>query len=225
MIWLQIKFPGLAKLKLFSINVEKIWRNQIIEESLSIQNLTSLVVEGCGNLSYLFTYSMVKHLAQLEKLEISDCNFIEEIIVAQGFVKEEETERRMKVFFPKLQFLKLRGLPLLMRFCTATLVEFPSLEGLCVDNCPLLHTFVSSPIITTNEVQQGSSSSLFDEKVLSSLLLFFLSLFLLFSFGSMFVHGLRNSKMHEIYQSLLIYNAVSEHIFLGTLVNDYWMYR
>ena len=162
-IWLQIQFPNLVDLKLTSVNVEKIWSHHITEESLCTQNLTSLMIEGCGNLSYLFTSSMVKHLAQLKKLEISDCNLIGEIIVA-------ETEENMRnISFSKLEFLKLKTLPMFTGFCTANLIECSSLKILQLENCPRLQTFISSPVRVTNRQE---NSSLFDEKVIHLLYFF-----------------------------------------------------
>ena len=167
---LQIQFFNLVDLKLSSVNVEKIWSNYTTEESLCIQNLTNLTVEGCGNLRYLFTSSMVEHLAQLKKLEIRECNFIEEIIVA----KAEESP--MNVCFPKLEFLKLKTLPMFVRFCAANLIECASLKELQLENCPRLRAFISSPKIMNVQVDnRQESSSLFDEKVIH-FACFFLSL-------------------------------------------------
>ena len=158
---MQIQFPSLVDLKLSSVNVEKIWSRHIIEESLCTQNLTSLMVEGCGNLSYFFTYSMVKYLAQLKKLEIRDCNFIGEIVATNA------EENMTKVSFPKLEFLRLKTLPMFIGFCTAKLIECTSLKKLQLENCPRLQTFISSPKITNAQVtNRQESSSLFDEKVI-----------------------------------------------------------
>uniref|UniRef100_A0A6N2MH75 AAA+ ATPase domain-containing protein n=1 Tax=Salix viminalis TaxID=40686 RepID=A0A6N2MH75_SALVM len=97
--------------------------------------LTSLIVEGCRNLKYLFTTSMVESLAQLKRLELCDCVSMEEIIIKNGLGEEENVRG---VMLPKLQFLKLKGLPNLTRFCTACICVFgfqaiPNLEELSLD--------------------------------------------------------------------------------------------
>ncbi|EEF49757.1 phosphoprotein phosphatase, putative [Ricinus communis] len=160
----KIEFSNLLNLKLSSINnMEKIWRNQVKEPPSSVQNLTSLIVEGCGKLSYLFTSSMVENLSQLEYLEISDCSFMEEIIVAEGLTKHNS-----KLHFPILHTLKLKSLPNLIRFCFGNLIECPSLNALRIENCPRLLKFISSSASTNMEANRGgreTNSTLFDEKV------------------------------------------------------------
>eukprot|EP00257_Ricinus_communis_P022602 XP_015582379.1 uncharacterized protein LOC8285801 [Ricinus communis] len=154
----KTQFPGLTDLKLSSISIEKIWSTRLMETSASIQNLTSLIVDDCGNLSYLFTNFMVKNFTHLKKLEISNCNFMEEVIVAQ----ELEDGMESKIF-PKLDFLKLKCLPMFIRFCTSNLLECPSLKVLWIESCPLLQTFISPPM-SNNGAGQGRAA-LFDEKV------------------------------------------------------------
>ncbi|XP_065853539.1 uncharacterized protein [Euphorbia lathyris] len=162
----EIKFPSLLDLKLSSINVEKIWPDQVVEVSPWIQNLTSLIIEGCRNLSYLFVSAMAKNLVQLKNLEISDCYSIGEILSVAAEGLEEEMVN--KVLLPKLYFLKLKCLPRLKRFCTGNLIECPSLKVLWIENCPQLQTFISSYRSTDMEFDNGDgkvSSTLFDGKV------------------------------------------------------------
>ncbi|XP_057999399.1 disease resistance protein At4g27190-like [Hevea brasiliensis] len=135
----KIGFPNLEDIKLSGINVKMIWPNQHIESSLYIEKLTTLIVDGCGNLNYLFTSSIVGSLAQLKTLEICECKSMEEVIIAEG-----EGEMMSKMLFPKLHSLKLKGLPRIVRFCTANLIECPSLKVLRADNCPHLHAFLST---------------------------------------------------------------------------------
>ena len=113
-----------------------------------------MAVNGCGNLKYLLSSSMVKSVVHLKKLVICDCKMIEEIIVCEGLGKENE------VLLSELDFLKLKDLPNLARFCTCNLVECPFLKQLWIQNCPELRTFVCNP--TNADV---FVSSLFDEKV------------------------------------------------------------
>uniref|UniRef100_A0A2C9WFZ5 NB-ARC domain-containing protein n=1 Tax=Manihot esculenta TaxID=3983 RepID=A0A2C9WFZ5_MANES len=147
----KIRFPNLADMKLVGINVEMIWRPcQHKALSPSIEKLTTLIVDGCGNLNFLFTSSIVGSLAHLKVLEICDCKSMEEVILAAG-----EGETMSKILLPKLDSLKLKGLPKLVRFCIAKLIECPSLKVLKMENCPRLQAFVSTQVNT----------ALFDEKV------------------------------------------------------------
>ncbi|KAF2298646.1 hypothetical protein GH714_024471 [Hevea brasiliensis] len=116
---LEIGFPNLEDIKLSGINVKMIWPNQHIESHLYIEKLTTLIVDGCGNLNYLFTSSIVGSLAQLKTLEICECKSMEEVIIAEG-----EGEMMSKMLFPKLHSLKLKGLP--------RIVWFPNLEELYI---------------------------------------------------------------------------------------------
>ncbi|XP_065856411.1 uncharacterized protein [Euphorbia lathyris] len=148
----KIQFPKLVVLK--SINMEKIWHNHNLE-FCSFDKLTAFSVEGCGNLAYVLTSSMVRSLAQLKEFQICDCESIKEVIRTEGDTEE--------MVFPKLNYLKLKGLPKLVKFCRGNLIQYPSMEDLWIENCPCLRTFVS----TSNEVgqQHDSSTTLFDEKV------------------------------------------------------------
>ncbi|KAF2307116.1 hypothetical protein GH714_024930 [Hevea brasiliensis] len=159
----KIGFPNLEDIKLSGINVKMIWPNQHIESSLYIEKLTTLIVDGCGNLNYLFTSSIVGSLAQLKTLEICECKSMEEVIIAEG-----EGEMMSKMLFPKLHSLKLKGLPRIVRFCTANLIECPSLKVLRADNCPHLHAFLSTCIsknVGTSSGVTQANATLFDEKV------------------------------------------------------------
>ncbi|KAG5232405.1 disease resistance protein [Salix suchowensis] len=162
---MQIEFPNLEDLKLSSIEVEKIWPDQPLELSYWFVRLTSLIVEGCRNLKYLFTTSMVESLAQLKRLELCDCVSMEEIII-KNELGEEENVRGMML--PKLEFLKLKGLPNLTRFCTGHLIQCCFLQELWIEDCPALKTFISKSLSTdavANNQFEETNSTLFDEKV------------------------------------------------------------
>ncbi|KAJ6757128.1 hypothetical protein OIU74_026388 [Salix koriyanagi] len=172
----KIEFPNLEDLKLSSIEVEKIWQDQPGELSYWFVRLTSLIVEGCRNLKYLFTTSMVESLAQLKRLELCDCVSMEEIIIKNGLGEEENVRGMM---LPKLEFLKLKGLPNLTRFCTGHLIQCCFLQELWIEDCPALKTFISNSLSTdavANNQFEETNSTLFDEKVSPFLLLFLLVL-------------------------------------------------
>ncbi|XP_021281522.1 probable disease resistance protein At4g27220 isoform X2 [Herrania umbratica] len=164
-------FPNLEKLDLFSINVEKIWHMCCFPANCStVQNLTTFIVSGCGNLKCLLSSSMVQSLVQLKMLEITDCKMMEEVVVA-------EEEKVSKMIFPKLETLLLRDLPKLTRFCSESLIEFSSLSELFLENCPCLKVLVSGfpgagTAIKKEERKNNSKENiytvvptLFDEKV------------------------------------------------------------
>ncbi|KAJ6757117.1 hypothetical protein OIU74_026382 [Salix koriyanagi] len=161
----KIEFPNLEDLKLSSIEVEKIWQDQPGELSYWFVRLTSLIVEGCRNLKYLFTTSMVESLAQLKRLELRDCVSMEEIIIKNGLGEEENVRGMM---LPKLEFLKLKSLPNLTRFCTGHLIQCCFLQELWIEDCPALKTFISNSLSTdavANNQFEETNSTLFDEKV------------------------------------------------------------
>uniref|UniRef100_A0A3N7EXT3 Disease resistance protein At4g27190-like leucine-rich repeats domain-containing protein n=1 Tax=Populus trichocarpa TaxID=3694 RepID=A0A3N7EXT3_POPTR len=161
----KILFPNLEDLKLSSIKVEKIWRDQPSVQSPCVKNLASIAVENCRNLNYLLTSSMVESLAQLKKLEICNCKSMEEIVVPEDI---GEGKMMSKMLFPKLLILSLIRLPKLTRFCTSNLLECHSLKVLTVGNCPELKEFISIPSsadVPAMSKPDNTKSALFDDKV------------------------------------------------------------
>ncbi|KAJ6928870.1 disease resistance protein [Populus alba x Populus x berolinensis] len=154
---MQILFPNLEDLKLTSIKVEKIWPDQPAVQPPCVRNLASIAVESCSNLNYLLTSSMVESLAQLERLEIRNCESMEEIVVPEGIGEG-------KMLFPKLLRLKLNGLPKLTRFCTTNLLECHFLKELEIWKCPELKEFISTPSSAMSK-PDNTKSALFDDKV------------------------------------------------------------
>ncbi|TQD96461.1 hypothetical protein C1H46_017956 [Malus baccata] len=99
---------------------------------------------------------MARNLVHLQKLEITRCESMEEIVSTKEY-GEEKTD----VMFCKLQHLELGDLPELSRFCSASCnVQFPSLESLEIQICQKLKGFVFDPKPETEEVY-----FLFDDKV------------------------------------------------------------
>ncbi|KAL5741053.1 hypothetical protein ACOSQ2_030233 [Xanthoceras sorbifolium] len=132
----NVLLPSLENLKLSSINIECMWLDQLPAMSSCCQTLTSLTLEACsGSLKFLFSYSMVKSLVRLEKLEIRNCKSIERIIYT------EKVRGDGKVVFPKLINLHLLGLPQLTQFGSGNSVEFSSMTQLSIKNCPKFKTF------------------------------------------------------------------------------------
>ena len=98
--------------------------------TVSFSNLTCLKVEGCESLSYLLTSSTAKSLGHLKRMEINNCESIEEI------VSNEEPD---EIIFPKLSRLNLYYLQELRRFYRGSL-SFPSLEELSITACDKMVT-------------------------------------------------------------------------------------
>ncbi|QCD86412.1 disease resistance protein RPS2 [Vigna unguiculata] len=73
----KVEFPNLETLKLYSINIHKIWNHH----HSYFENLTSLTVDGCERLTYIFSYPVAIKLVKLEHLILSSCKFVENIFV------------------------------------------------------------------------------------------------------------------------------------------------
>ncbi|PNX76196.1 putative CC-NBS-LRR resistance protein, partial [Trifolium pratense] len=87
---IQVAFPNLDTIKLSSLlNLNKIWDDNYD----SMHNLTSLIVDNCGGLKYLFSSTVVGSFNKLKHLEISNCAIMEEIIA-----KEEESNASKEVW-------------------------------------------------------------------------------------------------------------------------------
>ncbi|KAK2400439.1 hypothetical protein QL285_050141 [Trifolium repens] len=149
----QVAFPKLDTLKLSSLlNLNKIWDDNYH----SMYNLTSLIVDNCGGLKYLFSSTVVGCFKNLKHLEISNCAMMEEIIP-----KEEGRGASEEVQFCKLEKIILKDMDnlktiwhrqfetlkkLQVNSCNKIVVVFPSsmqktykkLEMLEVTNCGLV---------------------------------------------------------------------------------------
>ena len=167
---LQVLLPRLENLNLFSINIECRWLDQLPAVSSCCQTLAKLTVEECNSLKFLFSYSMVKSLVQLQELRIRNCKSMERII---NIEESAEEERIINMIFPKLKLLVLKRLPKLTGFGSGNSIEFPSLDTLGILDCPMLKMFFSGSTcanITVSKEQESTSSCadiypLFDKKV------------------------------------------------------------
>ncbi|XP_059437907.1 probable disease resistance protein At4g27220 [Corylus avellana] len=151
----QVVFPNLKRLELFSIGLEDIQHNQNLatrsfcrienmQSTPRFQNLLDLDVKGSNNIKYLLSFSSARFMEQLKHLRIRKCEVMEEILVTEDLRVVGETIP--KEFFPRLEILKLKKLPMLKRFCEGSNIKFPSLKWLIIDNCPKLKTFISKPV-------------------------------------------------------------------------------
>ncbi|XP_050209199.1 disease resistance protein RPS2-like [Mercurialis annua] len=133
-----VSLPNLENLTISSLSCKRIWQDHLCVTS---SNLTSLTVHRCRNLQGLFTSSTVRSLLQLKNIEIKNCKLFEEIILTEESVKE--TKGTTEILFPKLESLRLKGLPKLNRFCVGHQIKFQSLKQLHIKNCAALTTLVA----------------------------------------------------------------------------------
>ncbi|XP_044477764.1 uncharacterized protein LOC123205033 isoform X2 [Mangifera indica] len=133
----KVVVPNLEVLKLCSSNCEILWDSQLGTTSSCYQNLTSLILNGCGKLQYVFLSSMVKCFERLEHIEICNCSVLKEII-------SKGVEANKTFVFPRVTFLKLENLPELATFYPGVHTsEWPVLKELEVCNCDKIKIFTS----------------------------------------------------------------------------------
>ncbi|GKV49240.1 hypothetical protein SLEP1_g56003 [Rubroshorea leprosula] len=178
----QVEFPKLDFLRLSSINIKQIWHISS-KQIMSFENLKNLSVEGCGNLEYLLTSSMVKSFKQLMVLKISDCKMMEEVIKVE--------ERMCEISFPELDTLELEELPKLTRFYLGN-------SNATISEC--------LPAASIENVENTFTPSLFHEKVefpkLKLLRLSSLNIQQIWDLSIPKVRSLENSKISPSVQNL-----------------------
>ncbi|GMI79299.1 hypothetical protein HRI_001599200 [Hibiscus trionum] len=158
-LFIEKVFPSSDDLVLSSINIQKAWNHKLLATHSYARNLTCLTIEGCHNLNCLFSSSMVKSFVQLKKLNIENCENVDNVIFVEGSAKEEMMNRNL---FRVLESLLLKDLPKLTRFCHGNYFEFPLLSSLRIESCPALKIFISGAQGINSEM---ASPTLFDEKV------------------------------------------------------------
>ncbi|XP_039685413.1 uncharacterized protein [Medicago truncatula] len=140
----QVALPNLDALKLSSLhNLNQIWDDNY----QSMCNLTSLIVDNCVELKYLFSSTMVESFMNLKHLEISNCPIMEEIIA-----KTERNNAGKKVNFLKLEKIILKDMDSLK---TIWHYQFETSKMLEVNNCKkIVVVFPSSMQTTYNELEK-----------------------------------------------------------------------
>ncbi|KAI4354361.1 hypothetical protein L6164_003231 [Bauhinia variegata] len=126
----KVAFYNLETLKLSSINLKKIWDDSHFLTSCCVQNLTNLILEGCGNIKYLFLSSTVGSFSELKMLEISNCHEMEEIVSAEE--GRNEGVNVAEVPFPKLEKMIINDMKNLEKIWHH---QFGSLKTMEVKNC------------------------------------------------------------------------------------------
>ncbi|KEH17599.1 disease resistance protein (CC-NBS-LRR class) family protein [Medicago truncatula] len=140
----QVAFPNLDTLKLSSLlNLNKIW--DVNHQSMC--NLTSLIVDNCVGLKYLFPSTLVESFLNLKYLEISNCLIMEDIIT-----KEDRNNAVKEVHFLKLEKIILKDMDSLK---TIWHQQFETSKMLKVNNCKkIVVVFPSSMQNTYNELEK-----------------------------------------------------------------------
>ncbi|XVF31255.1 hypothetical protein REPUB_Repub16aG0129700 [Reevesia pubescens] len=115
----------------------------LVPSAMLFENLTTLDVSRCHGLVSLIASSSAKSLKQLTKMNITECNMIEQIIACEG------CEVEGGIVFTQLKYLQLSYLPSLASYCLGDLsFEFPILEKLIVIGCPKLEIFCQGDLST-----------------------------------------------------------------------------
>jgi hypothetical protein len=145
-------------------NIMRIFNSQIPKGNFS--KLEVLKVSSCDNLRNILAAPMFRGLTSLTKLELSNCEKLEEVI-AQDQGAQEGPENGKETLFPRLKELELSNLPKMCRFCHMTnALELPSLEAMTIKDCPMLESFS----LGSND---SDTKFLFNSKVRTSIFKFF----------------------------------------------------
>ncbi|XP_065848371.1 disease resistance protein At4g27190-like isoform X2 [Euphorbia lathyris] len=130
---------SLEELELYGLqNLVHIWF-QIPQKEIMAFQLQVLVLSECHNL-YLFSASVAKLLVKLQKMHITHCEKMTEIVsmddeIVQGILVK-------KIVFPQLKVLELQCMPNLRNFYGGmSIIELPSLEILKLNQCNRMETF------------------------------------------------------------------------------------
>ncbi|KAL5756993.1 hypothetical protein ACOSQ2_021739 [Xanthoceras sorbifolium] len=113
----NVVFSNLKNLYLYGIN----GKNQLPLLFRCVQSLTSLNVQNCSNLKYLFSSSTLGSFKQLQHLQIYNCKDLEELIRIDDNCSNY-------VEFPSLEKLHIDSCPELREFIFSDKVSFPSLQ-------------------------------------------------------------------------------------------------
>ncbi|GLT36287.1 hypothetical protein SLA2020_106760 [Shorea laevis] len=107
------------------------------------RNLHTLELSRCHGLKNLMRYSTAKGLVQLTKMSVNDCAMMEEIVACM------DDEVKDGIVFNHLEYLQLRDLHRLARFCSGNCnFDFPSLEEVIVVGCPSMQFFSMGELVT-----------------------------------------------------------------------------
>jgi len=103
---IHVSFPILETLVLLNLkNLEHICHGPI--SITSFGSLNAIKVKNCVQLKYLFSFTMVKGLSHLSKIEVCQCNFMKDIVF-----EDNNSSANNDIIDEKIEFLLLRSLTL-----------------------------------------------------------------------------------------------------------------
>ncbi|KAJ9541939.1 hypothetical protein OSB04_028445 [Centaurea solstitialis] len=114
-----------------------------------LSNLKTLRISYCDRLEYVFTFSTLESLMQLEQLYVTNCSVMKVIVKEEHGDEATMTSAAAKVVvFPRLQSIVLWKLPNLAGFILGK-NEFrcPSLDHVRITSCPQMKVFTSGHLI------------------------------------------------------------------------------
>ncbi|XP_065856013.1 uncharacterized protein [Euphorbia lathyris] len=137
---------SLKELELHGLrNLLHIWF-RVPLEIMAFQNLRILILSECHN-SYLLSPRVAELLVQLQKIEISRCEKLENIVL--GEYEWEIGAYREEIVFPQLKTLELQYMPNLEIFYSGfSTIELPLLEFLKLNQCNKMKSFCPGPLNT-----------------------------------------------------------------------------
>ncbi|KAL4379488.1 hypothetical protein GQ457_02G040490 [Hibiscus cannabinus] len=109
----------------------------------TLQNLTTLDVWNCKEMTELITSCKAQSLVCLVTMKIRECGMMREVVASQG---DETTE---EIVFKKLKCLELDCLVSLKSFCSVNhTFRFPFLEQVILSQCPRMNNFCQGVLST-----------------------------------------------------------------------------
>ncbi|GMN27376.1 hypothetical protein TIFTF001_001626 [Ficus carica] len=117
---------------------------------------------SCNNVKYLLSFTL--RLEQLKEQNVSYSEDMEQIVTKA--VVEDHGRLKNLISFPKLEYLELRSLPKLKRFCEGDCLKYPSLLNLQIWRGSKFGTFIPNSQSTEPMLQAvDEERPLFNEKV------------------------------------------------------------
>ncbi|KAJ9145931.1 hypothetical protein P3X46_028258 [Hevea brasiliensis] len=151
----QMRFRRLSNLKHVCFKIPP--------EIKAFQKLRKLEVESCDNLINLFSPGLAKLLVKLQKIKITSCKMMEEIIGKEDEEKQEESMQ--KIVFPQLSSLTFGNLPNFKGFYSGIYaLELPKIQKLKIfdEKCTVNELLLTRLLIrrknTLRRIEDGQPS-------------------------------------------------------------------
>ena len=125
-----------------------LWHNQLVPDSFC--KLNQLCVDQCENLMNIFPPNMLRRLQNLEDLQITNCNSVEEVFE----VRQANVDERYEKGSTQLRVLKLFNLPKLKHVWTSDLeaiLTFQNLRQVEVSKCETLKSLFPTSVAKSLE--------------------------------------------------------------------------